>query len=101
MTMSFQAIVHAPALRQGARLNIADLDQSKTLGPKRIGLGAEVELRFGVCCPDLARAIVVDYTPQPESAVIAVAGEEITICHRSADAGVSQPGLESETWFVA
>ena len=98
--MTFQAIVHAPGLRHGARLNIADLDQSETRGPKRIGLGAEVELRFGVCCPDLARAIVVDYTPLPESAVIAVAGEEVTICHRAGDVGVLQPGLESETWFV-
>lgn len=99
--MTFQAIVHAPVLRHGARLNIADLEQSDAQGPKRIGLGAEMALRFGVCCPDLARAIVVDYAPLPETAVIAVDGEEITICHRAGHEAVSEPGLRSESWFVA
>ena len=99
--MTFQAIVHAPDLRAGARLNIADLEQSASQGPKRIGLGAELDLRFGVCCPDLARAVVVDYVPLPETAVIAVGTQEVTICHPAGHAGSLRPGLRSEIWFVA
>lgn len=99
--MTFQAIVHAPSLRRGARLNIADLGQSTSQRPKRLGVGDEVELRFGVCCPDLARGIVVNYDTLPESAVLEVEGTKVTICHRVGEQAVGQPGLRSESWFVA
>lgn len=98
--MTFQAIVHAPTLRSGARLNIADLEQTPTGTPRRLAAGDMMELRFGVCCPDLAQATVVSYVAEPESAVLSCEGLEVTIARPGADEGSDVPGLRSEVWFV-
>lgn len=98
--MRFDAIVHAPTLRVGARLNIAEADQSETDAPDHLEIGSEVRLRFGVCCPDRSLGIVVEHGAGPETVVLAV-GAEAWILLKDDTGGVSAPGLVSEDWYVA
>lgn len=98
--MQFDAIVHAPTLRAGARLNIAEADQTEGDMPDRLQIGSEVRLRFGVCCPDRSRGTIVGHSVGPESVVLAIGAEAWTLLRRG-DGGVSTPGLISEDWYVA
>lgn len=98
--MHFDAIVHAPTLRVGTRLNIAETDQTEGRIPDRLGVGSQVRLRFGVCCPDLSRGTVVDYAAWPESVVLAIGTEAWTLL-KADSGGISTPGLLSEDWYVA
>ena len=95
--MSFLAIVHAPALRRGARVCIADLAQTLDHAPVAITSGAEILLRFGTCCPDLASGAIAEC--DRDEAVLTVDQATWTI-RRSPVGGVSVPGLVAEDWFV-
>ena len=98
--MRFNAIVHAPVLRAGTRLNIAEADQREDVSPHRLALGDEVALRFGVCCPDRSDGRIVAATPRPESVTLTIGDRSWTL-FRNGQGGVTTPGLVSEDWFVA
>ncbi len=98
--MRFEAIVHAPTLRAGARLNIAECDQSEFAPPERLEVGSELWLRFGVCCPDLSRGMIVAYGEGPESVILAIGSESWTLL-KGDGGGVTEPGIVSEDWYVA
>ena len=97
--MHFDAIVHAPTLRAGTRLNIAEADQTEGDEPDRLEVGSQVWLRVGVCCPDRSCGTVIDYIEQPESVVLAIGSQSFTLL--KGESGVSTPGLLSEDWYVA
>ncbi len=97
--MSFLAIVHAPALRRGARLCIADLAQTLGRPPVAMSDGAEISLRFGTCCPDLASGAIVGCDAGRDEAVLTVDDATWTI-RRSRVGGIGVPGLVAEDWFV-
>jgi hypothetical protein len=98
--MRFDAIVHAPTLRAGTRLNIAEADQTEGTSPDRLEVGSEVRLRFGVCCPDLSFGTVTEYTALPETVVLAIGTESWTLS-RGEGGGITTPGLLSEDWYVS
>jgi hypothetical protein len=98
--MRFEAIVHAPSLRAGVRLNIAASDQRPHVPPISLRVGADVRLRFGVCCPDLAKGQIVQASEHPRSVVIEIGGRRWTLL-RHDEGGVTTPGLISESWYVA
>ena len=97
--MTFLAIVHSPVLRPGARLCIADLAQSVEKPPEPLSRGADVSLRFGTCCPDLAVGAVDTCDAQTEEAVLRVAESRWAI-RRSHSGEIAIPGLKAESWFV-
>lgn len=106
--MPFNAIVHAPALRLGARLNIAEADQTESTQPCVLTIGAEVRLRIGVCAPELVSGTVIGCTAESErvdptlvdSTVDLVVGGTIWRLQRSERGGVTAPGLVSDAWYV-
>ncbi len=98
--MTFQAIVFAPFLRKGARLCIADLEQTVTTPPKRISIKSNVNLRFGTCCPTLAAGTITDFVESAETAVLTVEGRGWNLKRCPQKSGVSIPGMISENWFV-
>ena len=97
--MAFLAIVHAPALRLGARLCISDLEQTADKPPASIAPGAQIDLRFGTCCPDLLSGAIGLCDTASEEAVLRVADADWHI-RRSNDGGVRAPGLVADDWFV-
>lgn len=97
--MSFNVIVHAPTLRAGARLNIAQADQTVDDAPERLSVGSEIKLRFGVCCPDKAEGRIIDLSPEPETAMLAVGTQVWPL--RKGTGGVATGGLVSEHWYVS
>ena len=97
--MRFDVIVHAPSLRTGVRLNIAEADQVAEAAPGRLEVGSELTLRFGVCCPDVSTGTITGRETRPEAAVLAVDGETWTLLR--GPGGVTDSGLVSEDWFVA
>ena len=94
--MSFVAIVHAPALRSGARLCISDLEQTPDQPPHGLSAGATVELRYGTCCPSLACAAIS--AREDDKAVLRTAEADWTI--RLSGGGVNVPGLMADDWIV-
>jgi hypothetical protein len=98
--MQFHAIVHAPCLREGARLNIAEADQRLDVAPAMLDVGSNVCLRFGVCCPDHASGRIVEATEQPARVVMQI-GERRWALTKRGDRAISDPGLVSEDWYVA
>lgn len=97
--MPFDAIVHAPHLRPGARLNIAAADQAEGSAPDSLAVGAAVRIKFGVCCPDLANGTIVGREAGADRVVLSVGGESFVLIRGGG--GVRVPGLVSEDWFVA
>ncbi len=97
--MSFMAIVHAPALRSGARICICDLDQTIDEPPSELVIGSEVALRFGTCCPSLASGAIQACDLGADEAVLRIADADWTI-RRSHEGGVNVAGLVAEDWFV-
>ena len=95
--MSFVAIVHAPALRFGARLCISDCDQTPEQPPAGIAVGSEIVLRYGTCCPALACGAIS--ARDLDEAVLHTADADWTI-RRSERGGVDVPGLVADDWFV-
>ena len=98
--MTFLAIVHAPALRPGARLSIADLAQTLEGPPARLAPGAKLDLRFGTCCPNLACGAILGCNATADEAVLGIAGFDYTIRRCRKHGGVEIPGLVAEDWFV-
>ena len=94
----FQAIVHAPALRPGARLCLSDLSQSATRQPSRPAAGDAVILRFGTCCPDHGGGAITDVGIG--TAILRVAGTPWRLSRCPMEGGVDVPGLVAEDWFV-
>ena len=94
----FQAIVHAPALRPGARLCLSDLAQTPTTPPARLSAGAGVALRYGACCPDHGSGAITAI--DSDSATLHVADTRWRLHRCPAHGGVDLPGLVSEDWFV-
>ena len=97
--MAFLAIVHAPMLRLGARLCISDLAQTPDRAPMPIAPGAEIDLRFGTCCPDRMSGAIGLCDTSSEEAVLRVADADWHI-RRSGKGGVRAPGLVADDWFV-
>ena len=95
--MSFMAIVHAPALRSGARLCISDLDQAPGQPPHGLAAGSTIELRYGTCRPALACAAIS--ARDDDEAVLRTAEADWTI-RRSDSGGVDVPGLMADDWIV-
>lgn len=96
--MLFNAIVHAPELRAGVRVNIAQADQTLKDPAERLAVGADVRVRFGVCCPDKAQGTIIDLSPEPETAVLAIGTRAWPL--RKGTGGVTSIGLVSEHWYV-
>lgn len=96
--MQFEAIVHAPKLETGARLNVAEVDQTEETPFHSMSAGDGVRLRFGVCCPALSRATVLR-RETADRAELEVDGHTWTL--RRGAGGIQTPGLVSEDWFVA
>ena len=94
----FQAIVHAPALRPGARLSLSDLAQTPTAPPARLTAGDDVAIRFGACCPDHGSGAVM--ACEADSATLRVAGTLWRLHRCPAHGGIDLPGLIAEDWFV-
>ncbi len=94
----FQAIVHAPALRPGARLCLSDLSQTPTMPPARLAAGDAVMLRFGVCCPEHGSGAIVDIAADLATLRVAETRWRLHRCPRRS--GVDVPGLVAEDWFV-
>ncbi len=94
----FQAIVHAPALRPGARLCLSDLAQTVTTPPARLVAGVGVTLRFGTCCPDHGSGAITAL--EADSATLRVADTRWRLHRCPARAGIDLPGMISEDWFV-
>lgn len=94
----FQAIVHAPRLRPGARLCFSDLDQTPTLPPARLTAGDVVALRFGPCCPDHGTGAVT--ARATDTATLRVAGALWRLHRCPFGGGVDVAGLMAEDWFV-
>lgn len=97
--MQFNAIVHAPKLRPGARLNIAEADQVEGVSPNRLDVGDELTVRFSIVCPDRARGIIVAHAPTPGAIVLSIGTTAWTL--RKGGDGINVPGLLSESWYVA
>lgn len=97
--MPFDALVHAPHLRPGARLNIAEADQNEGHRPAVLTVGSVIHIKFGVCCPDHARGTIVDRDAAADRVVLSVDGACFVLV--KGGAGVDVPGLVSEDWFVA
>ena len=97
--MAFLAIVHAPALRSGARLCISDLTQTADKPPTPIAPGAEIDLRFGTCCPDSKAGAIGLCDTDSEEAVLRVGNEDWHI-RRARAGGVRTPGIIADDWFV-
>ncbi len=97
--MTYLAIVHAPALRPGARICISDLAQTTDQPPAPIAPGAEIALRFGTCCPDLVRGAIALCDSQAEQAILRIEKADWTI-RRSHAGGVHTPGMVADDWFV-
>ncbi len=95
--MSFVAIVHAPAMRSGARLCISDNDQTADHPPHGLAAGSTIELRYGTCRPLLACAAIS--AREADEAVLQTAEADWTI-RRSQDGGVDVPGLMADDWIV-
>lgn len=94
----YQAIVHAPKLRPGARLCLSNLAQTPTTLPTRLAPGDAVALRFGVCCPDHGSGAITAL--EAESATLQVAGRQWRMVRCPARSGIDLPGLIAEDWFV-
>ena len=94
----YQAIVHAPALRAGARLCLSDLRQTLVARPRRPQAGDTLSLRFGVCCPALGAGIFTAIEDRMATVQIADARWRLGRC--PSDGGIEIPGLTAEDWFV-
>ena len=94
----FQAIVHAPALRPGARLCLSDLAQGPGSPPGHLTAGVAVTLRFGVCCPTLGSGAIVER--RADIATLRVAGARWRLHRCPARGGIDAAGLVAEDWFV-
>ena len=94
----FQAIVHAPALRPGARLCLSDLAQTPTIPPVRPAVGDSVALRFGACCPDHGSGAITEI--EADSATLRVAEARWRLHRCPMKGGIDVPGLVAEDWFV-
>ena len=94
----FQAIVHAPALRLGAKLCLSDLSQTRTRPPAPLASGDAIMLRFGVCCPDHGSGAVTDV--EADEATLRVANARWRLHRCPKRGGVDVPGLIAEDWFV-
>ena len=94
----FQAIVHAPALRPGARLCLSDLAQTSGSTPTRLAAGDAVALRYGVCCPDHGSGAITEV--RADIATLRVAGAHWRLHRCPSGGGVDVPGLVAEDWFV-
>ncbi len=94
----FQAIVHAPKLRPGARLCLSDLAQTPTSPPARLAAGDGVALRFGACCPDHGSGAIT--SREADNATLRVADTRWRLHRCPAQGGVDLPGMISEDWFV-
>ena len=94
----FQAIVHAPALRPGARLCLSDLAQTPSTPPAHLAAGDDVALRFGACCPDHGNGAIESL--EADSATLRVAAARWRLHRCPTSGGIDVPGLVAEDWFV-
>ena len=94
----FQAIVHAPALRPGARLCLSDLGQTPALRPADLTAGERVVLRFGTCCPWHGAGAITEVGTG--TAILRVAEDRWRLHRCPSGGGIDIPGLVAEDWFV-
>lgn len=96
--MVFQAIVHAPMLRPGARLCFSDLAQTSIKPPTCLMVGDSVVIRYGACCPDHGTGAITSL--EADLATLRVAQAQWRLRRCPMRGGIDVPGLVGEDWFV-
>ncbi len=97
--MLFDALVHAPCLRPGARLNIAEANQVEGRQPRSMEVGSEVRLKCGVVAPQKLLGTIVEASEGARRVTMQV-GAKFWILARREGREIDAPGLVSEHWIV-